>query len=57
MPETPINRLQTPLRQQFLKALSKNFRPVAYPNQPGAPGTGGVVGTPAQPAARADRVS
>jgi len=44
--ETSINRLQTPLRQQFLKALSKNFRPVARPGMPGAPGTGGTVGTP-----------
>jgi hypothetical protein len=28
MPATTINRLQTPLRQEFLKKLSANFRPV-----------------------------
>jgi hypothetical protein len=28
MPATTINRLQTPLRQKYLRALSRNFRPL-----------------------------
>jgi hypothetical protein len=33
MPATTINRLQTPLRQEFLKKLSANFRPLGKVGQ------------------------